>query len=46
MKVLAILGTPLRKSSRFSWHIGCATIHQDESDSVALVIAQEGGKGR
>jgi hypothetical protein len=45
MKVLATLGTTLRKSSRFSWHIGCETIYQDESDSVALVIAQEGREG-
>jgi hypothetical protein len=39
------LGNTAAQSSRFSWHIGCETIHQDESDSVALVIAQEGGEG-
>src|SRR6266542_5021344 len=34
MRILASLGTELRQRLKFSWHIGCETIYQDESDSV------------
>jgi hypothetical protein len=40
------LGNRLRQRIKFSWHIGCEPIYQDESDSVSLVIAQEGGQAR